>query len=504
MTDHIEIRRGRYYDSVRLMSISRTVGERDGVDSVLVAMATDLNLELAVDMGFDLEAVDDAGPNDLMVALRVRDSDVLARARATVDAVLADDTVPHTRADATSITHRTIGSAARGNDASLALISVPGAHAFVDAMDALASGLNVMIFSDNVPVEHEVVLKAQAQRLGLLVMGPDAGTAIVGGVGLGFANVVRPGPVGVVAASGTGAQQLCCLLDDAGVGVSSVLGVGGRDLSSRVAGAATLQALATLDTDPATEIIVVVSKPAPQDVADTVRAAAAACATPVVPALIAPGAPDLTTVATEVVQRVGTRHRVGSTDRSRRWDPADDRAPSAGGCLRGLFTGGTLCDEAMVIASAALGPIASNIPLRPEWALPDDDSGQGHVMIDFGDDRFTRGRPHPMIDQGLRLTRLAAEARDPTVGVVLLDVVLGHAAHPDPAAELAPAIREARAMARAAGRHVAVVVSLCGTDGDPQDRERQARQLAMAGASVHVSNAAAAREAVRLCGGCDA
>ncbi|RIQ18807.1 hypothetical protein DY240_20725, partial [Jiangella rhizosphaerae] len=370
---------------------------------------------------------------------------------------------------------RTVGSAARRDGATVAFVSTPGTYAFADAMDALQHGLHVVVFSDNVPVEQELRLKQEARERGLLVMGPDCGTAVVGGVGFGFANVVRPGPVGIVAASGTGAQQLLCLLDGAGVGISHCLGVGGRDLSAAVGGASTLAALDLLADDDATEVVVVVSKPPAPEVADAVQERAEKLGKPVVLALLGPGRPDLTAVAKTVVTTAGAQ-----------WQPPRfwPAAPAAGPypSIRGLFAGGTLCEEARLLAATALP------------------AGE-HRFVDFGDDRFTRGRPHPMIDHSLRIERLLAEARDPSCGVVLLDVVLGHGAHPDPAAELAPAIVRARNVAGARGRDLAVVVALVGTADDPQGLEEQARALRDAGASVHLSSAAAARAAIALVDG---
>jgi FdrA protein len=311
-------------------------------------------------------------------------------------------------------------------------------------------------------------------------------------VGLGFANVVQPGPVSLVAASGTGAQQLLCLLDAAGVGVRHCLGVGGRDLSTDVGGRSTLQALTMLDEDPGTELIVLVSKPPADEVAEMVTAAAGGLRTPVVLALLGQGSGDLTAAAATVCEALGQEFLLPEPL------PVDGTGSPRGTALRGLFSGGTLCDEAMVIAAGELGPVRSNIPLRRDWALPENLRADGHVMIDFGDDRLTQGRPHPMIDLGLRVERLRDEGADASTGAVLLDVVLGHGAHADPAAELAPAISGARAAAAAGGRDLAVVVSLCGTEGDPQGLERQGVALAAAGATVHRSNAAAARAAVAL------
>jgi len=364
----------------------------------------------------------------------------------------------------------------------------------------LDAGLSVMIFSDNVPVPAEVALKAAARQRDLLVMGPDCGTAMVRGVGLGFANVVSPGPVSLVAASGTGAQQLMCLLDAAGVGVRHCLGVGGRDLGEPVGGASTLAALQALDEDEDSELIVVVSKPPAPRVAATVQQAASATRTPVVTLLLGEDGPDLTAGAEQVLAQLGrplptwpSWHPVTSPGiPTHRAGGGPDVRP--GGAVRGLYSGGTLCEEAMVILSRHVGPIASNVPLRPEWQVDADLAPPvgipaGHRFLDLGDDAFTRGRPHPMIDPTLRLDLLRADLADPRTGVVVLDVVLGLGAHPDPAGAIAEVID---------GASVPVVVCLCGTTGDPQGLTTQAATLVDAGAHVYLSNAAAARHAAAL------
>jgi FdrA protein len=479
----VQVRRGAYVDSVTLMQVSRRVAALDGVSSALVAMATELNLELAAGMGFD---VPDTSPNELLVAVDASSDDVLTAALAEVDAALAEASRPAATGFGSAPSPTTVRAAAARSGATVALISTPGAYAFADAVDAVDAGLLTMVFSDNVPVEQEVALKEYADRAGVLVMGPDCGTAVVGGVGLGFANVVRPGPVGLVAASGTGAQHLMSLLDGAGIGVSHCLGVGGRDLSAAVGARSTLRALDLLDADEATSLIVVVSKPPAPEVAEAVRAHAASLSTPVLFGLLGPGQPDLTATAASVVEAAdrtwtAPEHWSGSVSAGR-----------AGGALRGLFAGGTLCDEAMLLAVAALGPVRSNIPLDPGWALDDDLRSDGHTMVDFGDDRLTQGRPHPMIDGALRVDRVRAEVADPSTGVLLLDVVLGLGAADDPAGELAPAVREATS----AG--VPVVASVVGTRDDPQGLRSQVAALNDAGAWVYLSNAEAARCAVGL------
>jgi FdrA protein len=350
-------------------------------------------------------------------------------------------------------------------------------------MDALDAGASVLVFSDNVPVAQELALKTSAAQRGLLVMGPDCGTAVIGGVGLGFANVVRPGPVGLVAASGTGAQQVMSLLAWAGVGVSHCLGVGGRDLTAPIGAISTHAALDLLEADLSTELIVLVAKPSAPAVAAQVREHIERLRTPVVWAVLDPTEPDLTATTETLLGRLGVVRPLWP-----HW-PANPPSPRPGGGLRGLFSGGTLCVEALAIAAAGLGSVASNLALGPQWMV---EATGGHVLLDLGADEFTLGRPHPMIDPWPRLERFTADAADPACAVLLLDVVLGHGAHPDPAADLAAAVRAAR-LTRP---ELTVVISLIGTVDDPQDLYRQADTLSAAGADVFGSNARAAHFAV--------
>jgi FdrA protein len=458
-SDHVELRTA-YADSVALLQVSRDVQSVPGVVTAQVAMATPLNLEVITALGFDVPAT--ASPHDMVVAVRTGPEGDLAGALAAVDRALAPRAPATGTGGAPEVPPRTTGSAlARGG--ATALVSVPGASAFVEAMDALDAGCDVMVFSDHVPLEQEVVLKQVARERGLLVMGPDCGTAVVGGLGLGFANVTRPGPVGLVAASGTGCQQLLALLDHAGVGVTHALGVGGRDLSAGVGGLATLEALRRLDADDSVELVLLVSKPPAAEVATRVEAYADELATPVETALLGPGRPDLTSAAEATLRRLGLTPPA--------WPVVGSARPGRGGRLHGLFAGGTLCEEARLIAA---------------------DAGVEGSFVDFGDDDYTAGRAHPMIDPTLRLDELRRVSADPATGVVLLDVVLGHGADPDPAGSLAPVLD---------GLGVPAVVSVVGTSLDPQDRDRQVAALAAAGAEVHVSNAGATRRAVELAGG---
>lgn len=489
-TTHVERRTGAYADSVALLQVSKDVAAVDGVLAAQVAMATPLNLDVIASMGFELP---DTSPNDMIVAIRLDDESRLDAALSAVDAALTAVTRRGASSDSVEEAPRTIGTATKRSGTAMALVSVPGASATVEAMDALDAGQDVMIFSDNVPVEQEVALKRIAADRGLLVMGPDCGTAMVDGIGLGFANTVQPGPVGLVAASGTGCQQLMCLLDHAGVGMTAALGVGGRDLSVDVDALATRQALRRLDADPSTELIVVVSKPPADQVATDLRAFAQTLGTPVHFALLGAGQPDLTASAEAILTTLGRPVPQWPT-----WGSSP--ATVSAGNLRGLFAGGTLCDEAMLMATDSLGPVHSNIPLDPQYALDSTLSAEGTVMIDFGDDSMTAGRAHPMIDPTIRLEHLAKTAQDPTASVVLMDVVLGHGADADPAATAGPAIRDALATARADGRDLAVLVACVGTADDPQVLTTQAAALADAGAEVYLSNAQATRRALTLIG----
>ena len=389
--------------------------------------------------------------------------------------------------------------AAELGTANLALISTPGTYATAEAIKALKLGLNVFLFSDNVPVEDEIELKTMARARGLLVMGPDCGTAILDGVPLGFANAVRRGTIGLVGASGTGLQQVSCLIDRYGAGVSQAIGVGGRDLDERVGGAMMLAALERLAADPGTELIVLISKPPSASVAERVLAAAAAVGKPVIVNFLG-GDPDAVTAAGsipaatfEAAATIASAMALGDTV------PADDglapatvpandvreaRAELDPGQwrIRGLYSGGSLAGEAKLVLRASLGA----------------DAAKRHEIVDLGDDEYTVGRPHPMIDPRLRNEHLEAAAGDPSTAVILLDVVLGYGSNPDPAGALASAIRAARADAAREGRRFAVVASVCGTSGDPQDLGAQEARLAEVGVILAPSNARAAALAARI------
>jgi succinyl-CoA synthetase alpha subunit len=403
-------------------------------------------------------------------------------------------------------------------EANVALISVAGKYAANEAMKALKQGLHVMIFSDNVPVEEELELKTYARDHGLLVMGPDCGTAILNGIPLAFANVVNRGNIGLVAASGTGLQEVSCVISNAGAGISQAIGTGGRDVQEVVGGIMFLEALKALRDDEDTDVVVLISKPPHESVLsriaeeikqinkpviaiclgadpDTLRAAGAIPARTLEEAGLLADAfsqgKALDSIQTLLELRTDELKALAAQE-------AEKRQPSQK-YISGLFSGGTLCDEAQLILRDIVDNVYSNTPLTPDHALDDTSKDRDHTILDLGDDEFTMGRPHPMIDFSLRKRRLLEEARDPEVAVILLDVVLGYSAHPNPAEELVPVITEAKALAAQAGRYLDVVCSITGTDQDPQGKQAVKRALQDAGAFVMESNAAACELAGYLC-----
>jgi succinyl-CoA synthetase alpha subunit len=391
--------------------------------------------------------------------------------------------------------------------ANLALISTPGDYAAAEATKALRLGLNVMLFSDNVAVEDEIALKRYARAHDLIVMGPDCGTAIIGGLPLGFANVVRQGDIGIVAASGTGLQQVTCLIDRMGAGISQAIGTGGHDLSRDIGGISFLQGLQALAADATTRVIVLISKPPAPEVAAAVLAGARNAGKPVVVNFL--GA-DLRSIAGPGLTLAKTLEDAAlAAVALSKGDPQNllalasapfDPPPLAAGqrYIRGLYSGGTFCYEATLLLSETLQEVYSNTLVGRARALDDVWKSRAHTLVDLGDDVFTRGRPHPMIDHRLRDERIVGEARDPETAVILLDVVIGYGAHADPAAEIAPVVSEAIARASEAGRSLSVVGFVCGTPADPQPLARQEAMLREAGMALTQSNAQAVRLAGRI------
>ncbi|MDQ3810446.1 MAG: acyl-CoA synthetase FdrA [Chloroflexota bacterium] len=472
MTDVVRglVRRGVYADSVSLLQITSAVAALDGVLDAALVMATDLNRDALDSSGMLFDQAATAGANDLLVVVRAASSVAAEAALEAAVRLLAERRQPGHSASDGGQPPRSVRSAHRARpDANLAVISVPGAFAAAEARQALAEGLHVFLFSDNVSIQEELELKQLGRDLGLLVMGPDCGTAIINGVGLGFANAVRRGRIGLIGASGTGLQEVTTLLHRAGQGVSHAIGTGGRDLDERVGAITTLQALELLREDATTDVIVLISKPPAAAVATRVLSAAASVGKPVVACLLGAALepPPGVKMASNLYQAARLAAGVGAA-----WDSlaAEDlprvRHQPGQRRLRALYCGGTLCHE----AELAIG-------------------GDGeHEFIDFGDDRYTRNRAHPMIDPSLRNQAILAAADDPRVAVLLLDVILGYGAHHDPAGVLAAVLREAQARALGNGRQLTLLAHVLGTDQDPQDLARSEQALRSVGVHLFGSN----------------
>jgi FdrA protein len=498
MTADLRIFHDTYVDSVVQLSASRAMNEFAGVEWAAAAMATPANLQTLRSEGFAVTGLGAA--NDLFLAVRgANDDSVQGALAAGADAMFASR-ASGSGGPASPRAHRTIERAVRDlPDTNVAIISVPGEYAALEAHEALTAGLDVLLFSDNVPVSDEVALKDRAVRLGHLLMGPGAGTAMLGGTGLGFANVVGSGPVGIVAAAGTGAQEAMSLLDRWGVGISCVIGLGGRDLSDAVDGRMAKAAIASLRADPGTEMIFLVSKPPAERVAHAVLAVADDF--PLVAALVGRAADadavtgrrparTLEAGALDVLDRLGVKRPDVIGNLPQQVAQVCERLAPRRTLVRGLYSGGTLCYESLVILSDMLGPVYSNVPLSAALRVPA--PADSHVCLDLGEEEYTVGRPHPMIDPQARVEMLDEQGQDPAVAVILLDVVLGLGAHEDPAGQLAPAC------ARAVQHGAAVVAYVLGTDRDPQGYARQREILRDAGCVVTETAARAAFAAAAI------
>jgi FdrA protein len=475
------VRRNSYFDSIDLMRVAEQARQLAGVTEVAAVMGTAPGRSMLTEAGMWPPEAPEASPSDLLICVRASTETVARRALARVEELLSAsrDGGP-VREDVMSRT--TASAARRATSANIAVVAVPGAYAAIDAHQALSAGLHIFLFSDGVSLADEAALKHRARARGLLVMGPECGTAIINGVGLGFANRVRRGSIGVVGASGTGIQEVTSLVHRLGGGVSHAIGTGGRDLHDAVGGLTTLQAIEALAADVATRVVVVVSKPPSPVVADAVLRAAVETRKPVVACLLGYEGATPGGVRAAATLEEAAAIAVGLTGGAVRALGRPRSAPASGarGAVRGLYAGGTLCEEARRIVGAS----------------------PPHRFVDFGAEAYTRGRPHPIIDPSRRNAALLDAADDPSVAVVLLDLVLGDCAHPDPTGALRPALTEARA--RRGGRDLPVVAHVVGTDQDPQGLAKQEESLRELGAIVCASNRIAAETARALAEGRDA
>jgi succinyl-CoA synthetase alpha subunit len=495
----IEIKKNVYYDSVSLMLLTRDIKNIIGIDDANVCMGTAHNKELLDNIGLLNEDAKNTGVNDLIIALKGSDA-------AITEAIVKINT-SETNKKQSKKQNNDYGSLKKAiseiNESNMVLISVPGEYAPYEAEIALKSGKHVMMFSDNVSIEEELRLKTIAREKQLLMMGPDCGTAIINGNPLCFANKVKHGHVGIVGASGTGIQEVSTLIHKYGCGITQAIGTGGRDLSHDIGGIMMEMGIDALANDANTQIIVLISKPPHSDIAEKIIAKAKTIDKPFIINFLGEkrqSSDNIRFCATleetalnaccencKTVESVSDSFGIPDIMADTTFKPEQKY-------LRALYTGGTLCDEAMIIASELIGNIYSNTPVGMVTPLEDPYKSKCNSFVDLGDDIFTRGRPHPMIEPDTRNQRIVQESQDPEVAVILLDFVLGYGAHLDPVGVTLPYIKDATKI----NHNLIFVASLTGTNEDPQNLATQSQMLVDSGVIVASCNAEAAKLATSI------
>ena len=486
------------------MLINREIKKDTDAKDAVVVMGTEVNVDFLKEIGFSNPELGTATPQDLIIAIDAVDDDAAQRAIR-----LARDLLKKKKIQVEEMGEYrpvSLDTAFRMlPDVNLVIISLPGVFAAREAMKALEKGLHVMLFSDNVSLEDEIKLKKLARKKGILMMGPNCGTAIINGKPLCFANVVRRGNIGIVAASGTGLQEVSCIVDKLGGGISQAIGTGGRDLqSSDVGGMMTLTAIEALKHDPDTEVLVVISKPPAPDVAGLVISSLRETEKPSLVHFIGiePSRPEgnlsfagnleeaarMAVALSNGAEYKPPTFTIPEEEVERLVERETSRMKGEQKYLRGLFTGGSLADEAMIVFEKGIGEVYSNNQAKPELVLKDPHASVKHTIVDLGDDVFTVGRPHPMIDPSIREERILKEVEDPEVALILLDIVLGNGCHADPAGAILESLIHAKKRAERRGGYLSIVTFITGTEGDFQNFTKQKDKLDGIGCVVMPSN----------------
>ncbi|OQA89706.1 MAG: membrane protein FdrA [Elusimicrobia bacterium ADurb.Bin231] len=498
-----------YRDSVFLMSLSNKINIIDGVNDSSVMMGTDANKKLLSETGFLTKEGEKASSGDMLICINHKENAGVKEILSKIEELL-DAPVDLGGSSAAEINMPEDVDAALEIQplSNIAVISLPGGYVEYQAKKLLARGINVMIFSDNVSVETEINLKKIGASKELLVMGPDCGTAIINGVSLGFANVIRRGKIGIVGASGTGIQEVTTIIHKNGEGITQAIGLGGRDLSVDVGGIMMLEGIKMLLKDENTKVICLISKPPASSVENKIIEFLRNSKKPFVVNFLgrAPQKIKLKNVyfestlesaalkAVSIIKKTNLC-RTGVLNKQLKEIVKREKSlfSNRQKYVRGLFSGGTLCDEALFILKKSVCELYSNIAHDPVMKLKNSKVSYKNSLIDLGDDEFTRGVPHPMIDFTVRNKRLIQEAKDPETAVILFDIVLGYGSHPDPASAILPSVESAGKLAKKSGRHISFVTSICGTEQDPQNLEKQKKDLENAGVIVLPSNALSAK-----------
>lgn len=497
-----------YMDSILILSVSRELMKLPGVHKAVAVMATDMNKTVVGEFGGLTASAANAGPNDLIVSLDCEDENIIKAAESRVRE-LASGNSKASDSPAAEVEYRTVSSAKEAMpEANLCIISLPGEYAAAEAAAAIANDMNLFIFSD-MSEDEELQLKLAAHRKGLFVMGPGAGTAVINGLSVGLMSKVRSGRIGIVAASGSGLQEVAVIIHQLGAGISEAIGVGGHDLSEKVGGIMFMQAIDYFSSDPGTDVLVLVSKPPHPETARKIYASLPKDKPCVIfflggdaREIRAAGAYAPQTLEEAAVMAVclhngkepdcGDSVAAAKAELSRIAEEERSKLAPGQKYLRGLFCGGTHSEKAVTLLNSFVPGLHSNISFGGAQLLEDRYVSLGNSLVDMGDEVFTKGKPHPVMDPSILVDRLIQEAHDPETGVILFDLLYGYAIHPDPVGAIEDALKEVRRIGRDEGRHICLIASLCGTDLDPQNVAEQERRLREYGVLIQPSNAKAA------------
>lgn len=496
------VKKGSYQDSVVLMLLTNKLSSLDGVSKVSIMMATPANKDIFKASGLETPELLSAGPNDMAIVVDTEDEAIMDSILAETDTFIKNQSAPQSSGGGEEIVDSWDKALGKLPDANLAVISIPGIYAAAEADRALDEGLSIFMFSDNVTVEDEAALKQKAHERGLLVMGPDCGTGIIQGVPIAFTNHVAPGRIGIVGASGTGIQELTTIIDRLGEGVTNAIGTGGRDLSLKIGGITMLDAIDALEEDPETDVIIVISKPPAKEIRDRVVERLKCFSKPVV-SLFLGEKPEIhelgfyhaytldeaARIAVALVRGEDIVAGNSTLTLEATFKPEDKKS------IKGYYSGGTLAAEAAMLIKDTLS-LETALSKEEGFML----NTENHIVIDLGDDVYTQGKPHPMIDPAKRIECMRDAADDATTGVILFDIVLGYGSHENMAGALLPAIEELKEKAAAAGRPLYFVTTICGTYQDIQNYELQKQMMRDAGVIVCESNKKAVEVAIELIG----